>query len=157
MPIKGGRRTDKEALFIGHLASTGDHKFAAMKAGYLDPAVQGWQKAHNPAIIEATRKAQVARLNNELLPLSLDILGEILSGKTASGVANGASNRDKLTAAQIVLKYSLGGKDDGEAKEPSEMTPAELQARIDSLRRAQADRAKLVIEATPDPETGVFD
>lgn len=150
MPTKTGRRTDKEALFIGHLASTGDATFAAMKAGYSAPAVDGWKKAHNPVIQEAVKKAQVARLNNELLPASLDVLAGILLGTTV------ASNRDKLTAAQIVMKYSLGGKDDGETKEPHEMTPEELQARIDTLRRAQADKARPVIEHDPAPDGDVF-
>lgn len=154
MPTKTGRRTDKEALFIGHLASTGDATFAAMKAGYSVPAVDGWKKAHNPVIQEAVKKAQIARLNNDLLPASLDVLSEILTGKNKAGKDVIASNRDKLTAAQIVLKYSLGGKDDGEAKEPHEMTPEELQARIDTLRRAQADKARPVIEHEPDPPEG---
>ena len=37
------------------------------------------------------------------------------------------------------------------------MTPAELQARIDELRRAMADKAKPILEHEPEPETGVFD
>lgn len=139
MPTKTGRRTDKEALFIGHLASTGDEKFAAMKAGYSNPQVQGWQKMHNPAIVEAVRKVQVARLNNDLLPKSLDLLERvILDDKEAT--------RNRITAAQTVLKYSLGARDGGEEKEAHEMTPAELQARIDTLRRTLADKARPVIE-----------
>ena len=150
MPTKTGRRTDKEALFIGHLASTGDPTFAAMKAGYSNAPIQGWQKAHNPAIIEATRKAQLARLTNELLPASLDLLAKVIADTTES-------TRNRLTAAQVVLKYSLGSKEDGDIKEPHEMTPAELQARIDTLRRAMADRARPVIEGQAiEPEPGVF-
>lgn len=139
MPIKGGRRTDKEALFIGHLASTGDAGFAAMKAGYKDPQVQGWQKAHNPAIAEAVRKAQVARLSGDLLPKALDLLEAVLMSPKET-------TRNRLTAAQIVVKHSLGAAGEGEGKEPHEMTTAELQARIDTLRQAMADKARPVIE-----------
>jgi phage terminase small subunit len=150
MPLKSGRRTDKEALFIGHLAATGDEKFAAMRAGYSDPTVQGWQKAHNPAIVEAVRKAQIARLNNDLLPKSLDLLETVLTDPKET-------TRNRITAAQTVLKYSLGGRDGDDAKEPHEMTPQELQARIDQLRRTLADKARPVIEHEPEgPKGNVF-
>lgn len=150
MPVKGGKLTPQEAQFVGHLAATGDPTYAAKMARYSQPQAQGWQKAHNPAIAEATRKAQLARLNNDLLPKALDLLERvILDDKEAT--------RNRLTAAQVVVKYSLGGKDDGETKEPHEMTPEELQARIDTLRRAQADKARPVIEHEPDPpESDVF-
>lgn len=147
MPLKDGRRTDKEALFIGHLASTGDATFAAMRAGYKDPTVQGWQKAHNPAIVESVRKAQVARMVNEVLPLAVDTIVNVLT-------AQDASNRDKLTAAQIALKYTLGQSDQAQDKDPADMTPAEIQARIDALRRAAADKARPVIDGQAQ---GVFD
>ena len=150
MPLKDGSLTPREATFVGYMAATGDATYSAAKAGYPNAQLEGWRKANNPATVEVVRKAQAARLNNELLPAAINLLQRVLTDDKEA-------TRNRLTAAQIVMKYSLGGKDDGESKEPSEMTPAELQARIDSLRRAQADRAKLVIEATPDPETGVFD
>lgn len=151
MPLKDGRRTDREALFIGHLAATGDPTYAAAKAGYSQPQVQGWQKAHNPAIADATRKAQLVRLNNDLLPKSLDLLETVLTNTKES-------TRNRITAAQTVLKYSLGQGESGEAKDPSEMTPAEIQARIDTLRRAMADRAKPVIEGQAEPpKSDVFE
>lgn len=149
MPVKGGKLTPQEAQFVGHLAATGDPTYAAKMARYSQPNAQGWQKAHNPAIMEATRKAQLARLNNDLLPKALDLLAHVIADEKES-------TRNRLTAAQVVLKYSLGGKDDGETKEPHEMTPEELQARIDTLRRAQADKARPVIEHEPKPEDDVF-
>ena len=151
MPIKGGRRTDKEALFIGHLASTGDATFAAVRAGYKDPQVQGWQKAHNPAIADAVRREQVARLTGDLLPRSLDLLDRVLTDDKETP-------RNRLTAAQLVLRYTVGQTADGaETKEPHEMTAAELQERIERLRREQSDRARPVIEHEQPPEQGVFD
>jgi hypothetical protein len=151
MPVKGGKLTPKEAQFIGHMAATGDATYAAKMSGYSHATIQGWQKANNPELAGHVRRAQVARLNNDLLPLSLDVVGGILLDK-------GASNRDKLTAAQVVLKYTLGASERGEEKAPEDMTPAEIQARIDQLRRAAADKARPVIEGqvqAPDP--GVFD
>lgn len=151
MPIKGGRRTDKEALFIGHLASTGDATFAATRAGYRDPQVQGWQKAHNPAIADAVRREQVARLNNSLLPIALDLIERVILDEKEN-------TRNRLTAAKIVVDRTIGMTQDGaETKEPHEMTAAELQARIERLRREQADRAKPVIEHDAGRSDGVFD
>ena len=147
MPLKDGRRTDKEALFIGHLAATGDATYAATRAGYSNAAIQGWQKANNPAIADATRRAMIARLNNDLLPKSLDLLERVLTDDKES-------TRNRITAAQTVLKYSLGQSEGGESKEPHEMTSAELQARIDTLRRAMADKARPIIEARAEPPAG---
>ena len=155
MPVKTGKLTPQEAQFVGHLAATGDPTYSAKMARYSQPQAQGWQKSHNPAIVEAVRKAQVTRLNNDLLPKSLDLLERVILDDTEA-------TRNRITAAQTVLKYSLGGKDGADDKDPHEMTPAELQARIDTLRRAAADKARPVIEGQaiegPDPaEMGVFD
>lgn len=151
MPVKGGKLTTQEAAFIGHMAATGDAHYSAKMAGYRAPSVSAHQKMHNPVTVEAVRKAQVARLNNDLLPKSLDLLERvILDDKEAT--------RNRITAAQTVLKYSLGQSEGGESKDPSEMTPAEIQARIDTLRRAMADRAKPVIEGQAEPpKSDVFE
>lgn len=150
MPLKDGSLTAQEAQFVGYLAQTGDTRYAAARAGYSNAPIQGWQKAQNPAIAAATRKAEIARLNNDLLPKSLDLLEKVITDDKES-------TRNRITAAQTVLKYSLGQSEGAESKEPHEMTPAELQARIDALRRAMADKAKPVIEHedTP-PDSDVF-
>lgn len=149
MPKKSGKMTPQEALFIGYLASTDDPTYAAKMARYSQAQAQGWQKSHNPAIIEATRKAQIKRLNSDLLPKSLDLLEKVLGDDKEA-------TRNRLTAAQTVLKYSLGQSDSAESKEPHEMTPQELQDRIDSLRRAMADKAKPIIDSKAS-ETSVFE
>ena len=158
MPLKSGKLTTKEAIFVGHMAATGDATYSAKMAGYRHEVELGIQKANNPALAEITRKAQAVRVSSQLLPLAVDGLQEILTGKTLAGDPYPVTVRDRRGAIDTVLKYSLGGKDDGEAKDPSEMTPAEIQARIDSLRRAQSDKAKLVIEGDAAPAAkGVFD
>lgn len=150
MPLKDGSLTPQEAIFIGHMAATGDATYSAARAGYRNAPKEGWVKANNPAIAETVRKAQVARLNNDLLPKSLDLLAKVIADDKES-------TRNRLTAAQVVLKYSLGAKDGAEAKDPHEMTSEEIQARIDDLRRVAADRAKPVLEAKAGPEPSVFE
>lgn len=150
MPLKDGSLTPQEAMFTGYMAQTGDARYSAARAGYSKPEIDGWKKASNPALIPHVRKAQLARLNNDLLPKSLDLLEHVL-------MDDKESTRNRITAAQTVLKYSLGQSEGAESKEPHEMTPAELQARIDALRRAMADKARPVIEgeAIP-PDSDVF-
>jgi phage terminase small subunit len=149
MPLKSGRKTVQEAAFTGFMAMTGDPVYSAQRAGYAHPNARAHDNLQKPEIVAAVRKAQIVRLNNDLLPKALDLLERvILDDKEAT--------RNRLTAAQVIVKYSLGGKDDGESKEPHEMTPEELQARIDQLRRAQADKARPVIEHDPSPGDDVF-
>jgi hypothetical protein len=151
MPLKDGSLTPQEAAFAGYMAHTGDARYSAARAGYRTPDVDGWKKASNPALMESVRKAQITRLTNELLPASLDLLSQVLTDTKES-------TRNRITAAQTVLKYTLGANERGEEKAPEDMTPAEIQARIDQLRRAAADKARPVIEGqvqAPDP--GVFD
>lgn len=153
MPLKNGRKTVQEATFIGFAAKTGDAVYAARMAGYADPVKRAYDKTHDPAVMEAVRKAQVTRLNNDLLPKSLDLLEKvILDDKEAT--------RNRITAAQTVLKYSLGQSEGADSKEPHEMTPQELQSRIDALRKAMSDKAVQVIEgkaSEPGPDASVFD
>lgn len=151
MPLKDGSMTEREAIFAGYMAATGDATYSAAKAGYPRPPVDGWKRAHNPALMENVRRVQMARLNNDLLPAALDLIERVI-------LDDKENTRNRLTAAKIVVDRTLGQVQDGaESKEPHEMTAAELQARIERLRREQADRAKPVIDAEPSPAAGVFD
>ena len=108
-------------------------------------------KANNPALMETTRRAQLARLNNDLLPAALNLIEKVI-------LDDKETTRNRLTAAKIVVDRTLGMVQDGaETKEPHEMTAAELQERIERLRREQSDRAKPVIDAEPASDQGVFD
>lgn len=155
MPDMKGRQTAKERVFVERMAATNDHLYAAAKAGYAVPA-QGAHKAlARPQIQQEIRARQLARMNNELLPLALDVISDILSSKTAT-------ERGKLMAAKIVIDRTTGAGDGAEAKEPHEMSAAELQARIEALRREASDRAKPVVEVEAnaqleEPDTSVFD
>lgn len=151
MPLKDGTLTPQEAMFSGYMAATGDATYAAARAGYRGPYKEGWAKMQNPALVETVRRAQMARLNNDLLPAALDLIERVI-------LDDKENTRNRLTAAKIVVDRTLGQVQDGaETKEPHEMTAAELQARIERLRREQADRAKPVIDAEPSPAPGVFD
>ncbi len=155
MPRKDGSLTPQEAAFAGYMAASGDATYSAARAGYRTPAVDGWKKAHDPAMVAVVRRAQMVRLNNDLLPAALNLIERVI-------LDDKETTRNRLTAAKIVVDRTIGMTQDGaETKEPHEMTAAELQERIERLRREQSERAKPVIEhdAGPDagPEAGVFD
>ena len=151
MPSKDGYLTTQEATFAGFMAATGDATYSAAKAGYSKPVIQGWQKANNPALMETVRRAQLARLNNDLLPAALNLIEKVILDDTET-------TRNRLTAAKIVVDRTLGMAQDGaDAKEPHEMTAAELQERIDRMRREQSERARPILDADPAPNPGVFD
>lgn len=151
MPRKDGTLTPQEAAYAGYMAASGDPVYSAARAGYRTPEVDGWKKANNPVMVETVRRAQVARLNNSLLPIALDLIERVI-------LDDKENTRNRLTAAKIVVDRTLGQVQDGaESKEPHEMTAAELQARIERLRREQSERARPVIDAEPSPAPGVFD
>lgn len=151
MPRKDGSLTPQEAAFAGYMAASGDATYSAARAGYRTPTVDGWKKTHDPAMVAVVKRAQMARLTNDLLPLSLTVLQNVLSDDRET-------TRNRLTAVGLVLRYTVGQDQHGaETKEPHEMTAAELQERIERLRREQSERAKPVIDAEPAPGPGVFD
>ena len=151
MPLKDGTLTPQEAMFSGYMAATGDATYAAARAGYRGPYKEGWAKMQNPALVDTVRRAQLARLNNHLLPAALDLIERVI-------LDDEENTRNRLTAAKIVVDRTLGQVQDGaESKEPHEMTAAELQARIERLRREQSERAKPILDAEPTPPAGVFD
>lgn len=151
MPRKDGSLTPQEAAYAGYMAASGDATYSAARAGYRTPEVDGWKKANNPVMVETVRRAQVARLNNSLLPIALDLIERVI-------LDDKETTRNRLTAAKIVVDRTIGMVQDGaETKEPHEMTAAELQARLERLRREQSDRAKPVVEAKPVQAKGVFD
>ena len=103
------------------------------------------------ADVAVVRRAQMARLNNDLLPAALNLIETVILDEKET-------TRNRLTAAKIVVDRTIGMVQDGaETKEPHEMTAAELQERIERLRREQSDRAKPVLDHEQPPEAGVFD
>ena len=153
MPLRNGKLTAQERRFAQVYADTGAVGYAAEKAGYAFPEVSGSKALARPAVQESIKRQQLARLNNELLPLALDTLEGILRSPKST-------DNNKNTAAGLVMKYSVGQGEGSEAKEPHEMTAEEIQQQIERLRAAAADRARPVIEPEPssiDDQGSVFE
>ena len=149
MPLKNGKLNPQERTFAAVYADTGSSTYAATQAGYAHPHQRAASNLAKPAVQAEIRAQQLARLNNELLPLALDNLEAILR-------SDKATERGKIMAAKIVIDKA-GGPDATNGKEPHEMSGDELQAAIDRLRREASDRAKPVIDATAnEPESDLF-
>lgn len=160
MPDKKGRPTRGELVFAEAFARTDDRKYAGEKAGFAHPEAAASKLLQRPAVVADIHRQQVARLENVILPLALDVHESMLRNeKTPAGAR----------AALVKLAYdrAWGSEGDGGGKEPHEMTSEEIGETLAKLRREAAERARPVIDATaeppaPDPaeelaKPGVFD
>lgn len=146
MPLKSGRLTPKERVFVKHMVATNDQTYAAEKAGYASPVMSGSRLAKSLA--QNVQAEQQKRIETELLPLAVDVHSALLRDKSTPAGA-------KVSAVKLVYDMTIAKPDAGAAgKEPHEMNTAELQEllrqgedRLAALRRMAADRAKPVIDA----------
>lgn len=158
MPLKNGNLTPQERAFAQHYAKTGDAEYAAAKAGYSPRSLR--QAAHanlNDETVmararEHIRSRTLARAEN--MP---DTLGDIAEdAKQPAGA--------RVSAADKLLSHARAFLADGAtAKDPSEMSAAEIAQRLSALRletaalaNVAADRARPVVEIEADG-AGVFD
>lgn len=125
-----------------HYAKTGDPTYSAAKAGYAHPVQRAAQNLGKPAVNDAIRAAQAARLTNDELPLAIDVIHNVMMDEKQPG-------RTRLDAAKFVVLQTIGRDEGKGSKEAHEMTGDELQAALDRLRREAADRARQVIEHDP--------
>lgn len=149
MPLKSGKLTPKERAFAHTMAETGDSVYSAKEAGYKFAEINSIRLRDNPAIQAEVIRYQQARLIEEALPAAVNCLVGLLTNDKAPAGA-------RVQAAKIVLDRTMGSGEGENAKQPHEMTPDELQAAIDRLRKEASERAKPVIDAETSEE-GVFD
>lgn len=152
MPDKKGRFTAQERTFIEAYAGSNNRDYAARKAAYKAPAVAAHQNMNKPAIVAEIHKAQMARLQGELVPLALDHFAKVLAP------GSDASIRDKTMVATVVVKEARSaGLDGASTKQLHEMTAEEIAQLLSDLKREAAERARPVMEAEALPEGGIFD
>lgn len=152
MPRKGGRQTAQERTFIGAYVARGDATAAAKEAGYAQPRSAASHALARPAIQAEILQLQTARLFNEVLPLAVDVVIDVLTNKAAPAGA-------KIQAAKLAFDRTLGAQDGAKSKEPHEMTAEEISQAIAELRKVASEKAAIVIDAKPvkASESGVFD
>lgn len=140
MPLKDGKMTKPERAFSAHFAATGDPQYSAAKAGYGSPRQRAAELITKPAVQEEIRRQQVARLFQEALPAAVQCLVSIMTDAKAPAGA-------RVQASKVVLDRTLGDKEEGQRKEPHEMSADEIAKAIDELERVAASRAKSIDSA----------
>jgi hypothetical protein len=151
MPLKNGKITPRERVFVKAMAVTDDSTYAATKAGYAHPQQNAFKLLQRPAVVDAVMEEQLALLHNEILPLAVRAHRRLLTDEhTPAGAL--------VQAIRLAYDRTLGADEPGRAsKEPHEMDATELAAAIANLERIKADRAKPVIEGKAIDGGGVFD
>lgn len=160
MANKGVRLTGMERKFTQVMARVNDAVYAASKAGYKQPDVQGHQVMAKVHIKEATF-AEVQRfLRDQGAAIGVYTLAELaVDTAIPAGVRRAA-------AADLAKLSGVGVSDAAQGKEAHEMTASELRdhaAKLEKQRDAYlkmlADQAKPVIDVEQEenePETDVF-
>ncbi len=129
---------------------TKDAQYSAVKAGYRTPGARGAQNLAKPAVQAEIVRVQTERLYNDLLPAAIGCLQSIMLNEKAPAGA-------RVSAAKVVFDRTLGTKDAGQQKELHEMTPAEINAAIEQLKREASERAKPIIEGSTSPAPSIFE
>lgn len=150
MPRKNGHLTNQERAIAAAYADTGSQGFAARQAGVQQPAAS--KALQRPAVQAEILRVQQERLTNDLLPLAVRCVEEILTNVKAPAGA-------RIQAAKLVFDRTLGVQGALGDKEPHEMSGSELADAIAKLEAMAADRAKPIEAEVLDdaPGAGIFD
>lgn len=144
MPNQRGALTAQERAFAAAASETGNPVYAAAIAGYRHPRPRASENLAKPAIQAEIRARELARLHNDLLPASMNILALALNEATP-GVPWGS----RITAAKIVQDRVFSPAESAGRKDLSDMSADELKAAMAELQGRLANMAKPVIEAEP--------
>lgn len=129
--------TPQEKVFVERMASTGDHKYAAKEAGYVQPATAASKLLAREPIKQAVA-LQVAQQLDSLVVLTLGRFSKIMADPKTP-------NKDVAAIGKAVLTHWRGqNATDGSMKDASDMTPAEIHAEI---ARLQAERLEQLAQA----------
>jgi phage terminase small subunit len=138
VPKKGGRLTPQELRFAQTYGESGSPAFAAHEAGYAHLRQSASKNLAKPAVMEEARRIALDVIANQIMPAATKAHMELLTDATVpAGV--------RAKAVDIAYKYGLADRQEASDKAPSEMTAAEIQARLAGL---EATRQRLVQEAS---------
>jgi hypothetical protein len=151
MGNKASRFTGMERKFVEIMARVNDAVYAADKAGYKHPDVQGHQIAARPHIRDATFASVQKFLRDQGAAIGVYTLAELaIDEKMPAGVRRAA-------AADLAKLSGVGVEDQANGKELHEMSLDELRANAqklerqrDAMMKAISDQAKPIVEHEDD-------
>jgi phage terminase small subunit len=142
--------TGREKTFATAMAVTNDVAYSATKAGYRSPASNGYEVARRPAVQAEIAAQQLAALFEIGLPLAVRTHIALLQDPKCPPGA-------KVQAVKLMYDRTLGVENQGDRKEPHEMTADELAREIERMKREVSDRARTVIlDVEPSEDTDLF-
>lgn len=147
MPRKNGNLTRQERAVAEAFAESGSQYVTALAAGVSQSGAS--RALQRPAVQAEIIRLQTERLTNDLLPLAVNAVSEILTNAKAPAGA-------RIQAAKLVFDRTLGAQAGLGDKEPHEMSGSELADAIAKLEAMAAARAKPV-EAEVIEDKGIFD
>lgn len=152
MPKSNGVMSRQERSFVDTVAATGNPVYAAAIAGYKHPHARASGYMAKPTIQAEIRARELARLHNDLLPASMNVLAAALNMDTA-GVPWGS----RITAAKIVQDRVFSPGESAGRKDLADMSADEIKDQLAELQGRLADIAKPIVEAEANPDSGAFD
>ena len=143
MPDKVGRLSEQEKIFIDRYAATGDRIYSAEKAGYSQPSASAAKLLSRPAVQSGVAE-QVERLRDGNIIAAHDLARQLLVGAHFPVMAR--------VAAMKAVMADYGRVEDarGDARDPADMSVADLTRRIQQLRALSAEYAQPILDMAPD-------
>ena len=143
--------------FVANMARTKDATYSAAKAGFAHAPVAASKLMANPVIQEATREEGRRLLRDKGGFLGVYVLMDIAQDEKQPASARVSAGKELIRASGIGVDESEAGRDLHEMNgDELRAYAAKLERQADAIKRAQADRARPVIDAEP-AAPGVFE
>lgn len=139
MRRRGNAISSQEKAFAARYAATGDALYAAEKAGYASVSAQAHKLLQRPNVQGEVRRQQMQRIENEAVPAAVNLLIHVVNDVKEA-------TRNRLTAAQIILKTAESMKEGASETPLQEKSAAELRAMLDVV---ETRLAELAVDVTP--------
>lgn len=136
-----------QRVFSGHMAATGDHAYAAEKAGYANPVNSGARLAHNPDVADDARRRARQLLMTKGAEVGVRVLLELAEDVKQKGSTRGAAAKSLVQLSGISSAQALSAED------LADLPPDQIRALLLETKRALEARMKVVEGRTIDAES----
>lgn len=125
-----------QRVFSAQMAATGDHAYAAEKAGYAVPVNAGAGLLRNPDVATDVQRRIENEIQNDLAPLAVWRLRKVMLDDKQKGAVH-------VAGAKLILGYALN-KLGASERDLAEMSAEQIRELLLETERAYAARLKVV-------------
>lgn len=136
-----------QRVFSRHMAATGDHAYAAEKAGYAQPGTNGAKLSHLPDVAEDVRRRARHRLMTEGAEVGVRVLVELACDEKQKGSTRGAAAKSLVQLSGISSARELSEAD------LADMPPDQIRTLLAEAQRALDARIAASKTIEHDPES----